>query len=477
MDGDGIETVGLDAGIHFDHAGDSFRERTGFVAPDDGLLVWDRNGDGVINDGSELFGNETVLGNGSRAANGFQALAELDSNNDGRIDANDELFSQLRVWRDLDQNGESSAGELFTLEELGVSSLSVSYTNQNYTDEHGNEHRQVGSYTNADGQSMTMTDVWFTRNLSLREESQIEVSADIAGLPDAVGFGTTHSLHQAMARDETGALADLVSRFVSSDSRQERLALTEQIIFAWTGQSGAYAKHYQAPMDTRRIGALESFYGFALDKPRGSGQQYAALYNDIFSGLKDTVFYQLSAGSTLKPFFNKISWSQEVGGDLWLGDFAEVAPSLFEYAESRPDLAQETLMDFAQAIRGVNPYDPVNVDRLKGAVEAYVNNTDMSVYRAETVGVVMAAVMNATDGADTINGNAGDNILFGLDGNDILNGHAGDDVLDGGAGDDILIGGAGNDVYRFGIGYGRDRIRNHDTAADRRDVVRMLSGL
>ena len=58
-------------------------------------MVWDRNNDGVINDGSELFGNNTDLDNGNKAAHGFAALADLDSNGDGVIDASDTAWTEL----------------------------------------------------------------------------------------------------------------------------------------------------------------------------------------------------------------------------------------------------------------------------------------------------------------------------------------------------------------------------------------------
>ena len=77
LDGDGVETTGVKAGAYFDHAGDGFAEQTGWVGADDGLLVYDRNGNGVIDSGAELFGNNTMLANGSKAANGFEALKEL----------------------------------------------------------------------------------------------------------------------------------------------------------------------------------------------------------------------------------------------------------------------------------------------------------------------------------------------------------------------------------------------------------------
>ncbi|WP_240488032.1 hypothetical protein, partial [Acinetobacter baumannii] len=69
LDGDGIETIAANkwAGVLFDHDNDGIRTSTGWVGSDDGILVLDRNGDGVINDGSELFGDSVTLKDGSQA--------------------------------------------------------------------------------------------------------------------------------------------------------------------------------------------------------------------------------------------------------------------------------------------------------------------------------------------------------------------------------------------------------------------------
>lgn len=81
LDGDGIETLGTDAGVYFDHDDNGFLEKTGWVGKDDGLLVRDINNNGKIDDGTELFGNNSVLSSGNKATNGFDALADLDTNN------------------------------------------------------------------------------------------------------------------------------------------------------------------------------------------------------------------------------------------------------------------------------------------------------------------------------------------------------------------------------------------------------------
>jgi hypothetical protein len=129
LDGDGIETTGINGyanTVLFDHDGDGVKTGTGWVKGDDAFLALDRNGNGMIDNGSELFGIDTVMSNGQNAANGFAALADLDSNGNGQFDSADAQFANVRLWRDLDQDGVSDEGELLTLEEAGVASINLS---------------------------------------------------------------------------------------------------------------------------------------------------------------------------------------------------------------------------------------------------------------------------------------------------------------------------------------------------------------
>lgn len=236
LDGDGVETTGIKAGAHFDHAGDGFAEQTGWVAADDGLLVYDRNGDGRIESGAELFGNNTFLANGTKAANGFDALRELDDTHDGRIDARDTAFISLRVWKDTDDDGYTSDGELLTLEQVGVQSIGTDYSNTTFMDANGNAHMQEGDFSRTGGSTATMSDVWFgIDSMHTIAQEWLPVPEDIAALPDLQGYGRVYSLHQAMIRDVSGHLKTLVRQFTVETDPAARTALVTQIIYAWAG--------------------------------------------------------------------------------------------------------------------------------------------------------------------------------------------------------------------------------------------------
>ena len=118
LDGDGVvETNKENSTVYFDHDNNGFAESTGWVGADDGLLVRDINNNGKIDNGTELFGNNSVLSSGAKAANGFEALADLDSNNDGVFDSSDAAWNQVKVWKDANENGQVDSGELLTLEQ------------------------------------------------------------------------------------------------------------------------------------------------------------------------------------------------------------------------------------------------------------------------------------------------------------------------------------------------------------------------
>ena len=131
---------------------------------DDAWLALDRDGDGLINDGSEMFGNATPQPYPSAGTlkNGFLALAQYDGDRNDTIDVKDTIFSELRLWQDRDHDGKSQPLELHTLPELGVAGVSLVYAEASEVDKFGNSFRYKAAVYGTPGSPVGMTawDVW-----------------------------------------------------------------------------------------------------------------------------------------------------------------------------------------------------------------------------------------------------------------------------------------------------------------------------
>jgi|GEM_PF-1490701 len=142
VNGEGVSLTSPAQGSAFDLNVNGTREYVAWTqrGGDDAFLVLDRNGDGKINNGTELFGDHTAQP-ATWNPNGFHALKVFDSNGDGLIDAKDFAFSQLRLWNDANGSGLTDAGELTTLSDNGLTSISVNYKTNSRIDRYGNAFR------------------------------------------------------------------------------------------------------------------------------------------------------------------------------------------------------------------------------------------------------------------------------------------------------------------------------------------------
>lgn len=534
LDGDGIETMtaGQYQGALFDHNKDGIRTATGWVKPDDGLLVLDRNGDGIINNGGELFGDSTLLADGSRAAHGYAALVELDSNGDGKVDAADEKFADLRVWRDLNSDGISTASELFTLEELGIASLDTAYKNIHTGLAGGNTLVQQGSFIKADGSSGQMGDVNFVvNNLYGNYADKIALTPEQMQAANLQGIGGLRDLREAAALSEKLALA--LKAYSEADSKEAQQALLENLVEQWaatnpyfgaeisisnqltlTSSEGIALTPAQAKAMQNQIfmvseerqqmldetarklaivnafsGIRSSFVGVYNEATFGkvaavADKQYATLMKSIYEGL----LFQ----TRLQPYLNAVTFTLANGS--FEPDFSGIKTAFEMVHAENPKKAFVDLSEFIVFSQNNNKpvfaelstlltqitYDAVNAGQLDEYAQVLSRNT------LEGLGHKLG-----TDGKDVFYGNNLSNYLMGADGNDTLHGRGGDDILSGGTGDDelyggagkdTLIGGAGNDkleggngeadTYIFAAGHGQDIVNDYGSNQAHTDTLR-----
>ncbi|VXC75983.1 conserved hypothetical protein [Pseudomonas sp. 8Z] len=147
--GNGFATSGLSRPVRFDLDADGRMDSISAPSGDDALLALDRNGNGRIDDGRELFGDQ------HGAANGFAELARFDDNGDGRIDAADNLFDQLRLLRFDARGGQ----HLQTLAEAGVSAIDLRARDVNIALGAYDQIAQLGQFQFADGRSGQAADL------------------------------------------------------------------------------------------------------------------------------------------------------------------------------------------------------------------------------------------------------------------------------------------------------------------------------
>lgn len=518
LDGDGVETSKLGWGAagsktYFDMDNDGFAERTGWAAGGDGLLAIDRNGNGIIDDKSELFGNTETY------ADGFAALHALDTNADNAITAADADFANLRVWIDADSDGVTDAGELRTLGSLGITRIDLNASALDGVFNNENPVSDRSTFT-INGVTRAIEDVWFRMDQTDTQwTGDFDLDVRTLFLPTLKGFGTLKDLHVAMSLDPE--LLTLVQNFATgwSSARFSEydsvLDDVRAILYKWAGVEDVPVEDPRIPgtnLDGRDIAFVEKLTGT-------SNAYIDALVPGVPVGVVPTY---VSIG--INTAVNKLAAAlifQSGGAELFEGGHydpaaGDIVPGMVDVSKVSDLIAQAPptthsadwndywrgVTTFLVASKSLDAFTPDELAAFDGwgpqnqSWLTYAQSIDSSLFFGMTAtGTDFSDQLTGTFDRDLLSGNGGDDLIQGFGGTDFISGgngsdalyggsgddtlyaDDGNDTLNGGTGDDQLYGGRGDDLYLYNSGDGYDVITDVSSNGWTTDIIRFGEGI
>ncbi|MBP5954022.1 calcium-binding protein [Pseudomonas sp. P42] len=510
LDNDGIETISSNQGITFDFDGDGIKTGTGWVSGDDGFLVLDKNGNGLIDSGKELFGGDTIKTDGTKAKNGFEALNELDINGDGVFDAKDQSFSEVRVWQDKNRDGVSQSSELSSLDELGIESINVKSIESGELS-NGNVITDVGSFVFSDGhvggvngnQSVAVNLDLATNPFYRDFPDVIDLAPGTEKLPDMKGSGAVRNLIEAAnlnpelaeilrqysqittRSDQINLLDDILSEWAESaifdsvDKRIENLSINGtglQFAYSWeiSGNGSPDAEQLKDKELIEKISILEAFnsqtfFNFS-SKANADGSATITIISGQFVIVRDFSPSQVLSGIYLTEKDLVVNQSQE---DFLNSSYNQLSNSLYNSLLLQTRLNSYTdLIEISQTSSGIQAnYDPL-IDALKNLydadpLQAIVDAIELrSVMEGVKSNIPIASFLsswltdlNGTSFADLKNHLSGQHFFyigesapaFSVDENFVISTQEGSQVV-GGQSNDMIVGLNGDDVLNGGWG-------------------------
>ncbi len=365
LDGDGVEINPLTSSLTaFDADGDGYVERTAWVGKDDGLLMIDIGNDGKITEPEEIAFANWTPGDDTD----LQALAStFDSNGDGALDQHDERFSEFRIWHDANSDGQGDRGELLSLEDAGIRSLSLT-VKPDTTVELGDGSVVHGIFE------------------IQRIDGRLVQGADVTLAYESRGI-----------REDRDANGDHVFRLESGDLLKQRVLAAGETDFVFGGEEwiGAIGN-----ATANRLDASAATWHVALDGGAGDDVLKGGSGNDwLIGGAGADVF---EGGS---------------GDDVLLADAADVAAQ--QQVGGIDGGAGRDLLLVSSDVAVDMDVDAIRVEAVRsGSGDDSLRGRDDSVNY----------VFDGGGGNDKLQGAGGDDLLSGGAGDDRLEGGAGDDV-------------------------------------------------
>ncbi|WP_420863496.1 calcium-binding protein [Algirhabdus cladophorae] len=496
LDGDGIEVVSLaDSTVFWDIDLDGFKERSGWVAADDGLLAIDLNGDGQINNHAELFGTDST--------DGFSILAGYDSNSDGLITTGDAQFADLLIWQDLNQDGLTDDGELSSLSDLGITEIALAATQVNQQNQ-GHSVSHISTYTvNIEGVTTTrdVHDVWFNYdNFVTVFTPDYAFDPTVFFMPNLRGYGELPDLSFALMSESP--VSDTLRPLVTDLTDKSLTELMSQpywvqdqmraIMFAWAGVDQIDPTSRGPNIDARELHFLETFSaepflqrGWSPDPFYFAGQDLAEAFQILLDATTGRLLAQTVAAFVFEdpPQYDSYTDSVTIGGttldDTALAQVIEIAGNSNDPLSIWSGLVR--LIEFGA---GTDALTAQSYSALDAAIQASVSELTLTEVVASLGWASDAGTTEfGTNENDRITGTVGDDDLSGSYGNDIIKGGVGADTISGDAGNDLLIGGVGadlifgsfgKDTYLYQLGHGVD---TYDEEGNEFDRIKLGAGI
>ncbi|KZL26213.1 calcium-binding protein [Pseudovibrio sp. Ad37] len=450
LDGDGIE-VSDSAEVNFDMDGDGYLEQTAWADVDDGFLVLDLNADGTrgAGDGKIDQTNELVLSKWLDwdGATDLQALATFDEwesrggNNDGVLDAQDEVWSELHVWQDLNQNGITDAGELKSFEQLGITQINLKYDD-------GTDYADLSN------------DVTIEDNSVLGLASYTRDGEVIEG-----GVGDMSLSYTAEGWRRVATVTGYRIEFENNENYEYRVLAgsgSSDVNLMADALGGATGDERSNRLDASGYDTAVQISGLGGDDVLTGGNQ-----DDLISGGSGAD--ELRGGDGADTLFFDEHDTVVLGGNGF-----DTANYTGEVA-----LTFDLKSHGVEALHAGKGDDTITASGATETVAIFGNDGNDTVSGGAGDDILSGGIGNDTlrghggddslqggEGSDTLYGGEGEDALFGSSGNDELHGDGDNDELSGGTGSDKLYGGSGDDTYFFSRGDGQDVVEDTSGAAD-----------
>lgn len=449
---EGIELCTVKDGVNFDLDNNGFAEKTAWIGNEDGFLAYDRNNNGKIDNGGELFGDQVILKSGVKSLSGFDALLELDNNQDEKIDEHDSIYDILIVWKDTNHNGISETNEMTSLSDNGIESISLNHSEVSVIDDETGTRiaeQSVVIITGGTDDETTISEFWFP------------VNATDTMHGGKITSGNIKSLSNAIEEDETGELFRLVMAYGSSNTIADKRYYTKRVLYFLSNANDIEPNSRGGNIDARDLKVIEEFMGATYEGIDGGfpNVNAANILCEIYNRIEDDYYSYLNVETALFPYIKMIELME-------IEDSESIDTAmLLSYINSSVDCGDDVDLLIYDIALFLKIYDKTHdTGYFSTYCSYYADKGYENIISLAENGTSFLGDENnnsyGTSNNDFIFAEAGNDVISGFDGIDYCLGGIGDDTLDGGSGNDYLSGEEGDDYYIFKKGYGIDTIKD-----------------